>query len=126
MLTHTFGQAWDVVRPKTNSHRRCFTKTGCGIAANGADDDIIQPQQFRGDYTLGGGNILDLHPEAVDQNTVTETHVPDNAVNPLSEDLIDGLEYGGNREVVDDDVGELIDDSAYDMMEAIEGGIFST
>ena len=42
----------------------------------------------------------------------------------LSEDLVDGMEYGGSREVVDDNVGELIDDDAYDMMESLEGGDF--
>ena len=107
-----------------NSIRRCFTKTGCGITDNGTDGDLIQPQRFKGDYTLGDGRILELQPEAVNQNTITKTDVPDDSLNPLSEDPIKGLEYGGNREVVNDDVGDPIDEDAYDTMEALEGGDF--
>ena len=56
--------------------------------------------------------------QAVEQNTLID---PDDAVNPLSEDLVQGLDDGGNREVVDSDVGEPIDDDSNDMLEVLEG-----
>ena len=52
---------------KANPHMRYITKIGCGIAMIWTDDDFIQPQRFRGDYTLGDVIILELQPEAVDK-----------------------------------------------------------
>ena len=62
-----------------------------------------------------------MHPEAVDQNTVTDPDVPDGGVNSLSEDLIQGLKDGGNRELVEDGVGDTIDCGLYDTTEVLEG-----
>ena len=109
------------MRPKANARRGYSTKTGCGITSNVIYADLAQPQRFREDYTLGGGRVLELQQEAADQNTVTDIDIPDCAVNYLSEDLVEGLEYGGNRESVDDDVGETIDCGAYDMIKSLEG-----
>ena len=50
--------------------------------------------------------------------------MPDDAVNILSEDLIEGLEDCGVRDMFDDDYGELVDDDEYDMMESLECGGF--
>ena len=45
-------------------------------------------------------------------------------LDPLYEDLIEGLEGAGNREVVDDDINEPIDYDTFDMVEVLEGGDF--
>ena len=57
----------------------------------------------------------------MEQNTLID---PDDAVNPLSEDLVEGLDDGGNREVADYDVGEPIHDDSNDIMEVLEGSDF--
>ena len=73
---------------------------------------------------LVNGRILELHPETVDQNSLTRPYMPDTSVKPLREDLVEGMEDGGNKQVVGDGVGEPIDNYEYDIMEVLEGRDF--
>ena len=52
IFNHTAGSAWDKVHLKANIRRKYFNSTGCGITANGKYYDLIQPQKFKGNYTL--------------------------------------------------------------------------
>ena len=75
-------------------------------------------------YIPVNGSILDLHPESVEQNSVTRPYVPDTSVNSLKEDLIEGTEDDGNKQVVGDGFGEPIDNYEYDIMQVLEGHDF--
>ena len=53
LAMHLVSKAWMKVQENEEAMRHAFTKTGCGITANGEDDELICPQKFKpGEYTL--------------------------------------------------------------------------
>ena len=124
IVTHTVGAAWDMVCLKTNTRGENFHKTSCGITISDKENNIIQPQWFKGNYTLGNANILYLQPYTFNQDTVSETGTQGDIIYTLIKYLIEVLKNADNKEVVNDDFHSPIYDDAYEILEAMEGEEF--
>ena len=67
-------------------------------------------------------NTLDIRPVTFNQDTVNYSDNPDNAIYPLREDMIWGINNKSNREVGNDAVRIPIDDGSYEILLSLEAG----